>query len=406
MTVTIKAPSGIVKGNLNLPSSKSISNRLLIIRALCKGPVEIKGLSEAIDTKLLVELLQSGHDTLDCGHGGTTFRFLTAYLATMPEIKTVTGSDRMKDRPITPLVDSLKDLGAKIEYLEKEGFPPLRISGGNLLNSEITIRGDLSSQFITALLLIAPALPKGLIINIEGELVSKPYLDMTLNVLRHFGITVSWKSKKIIVKPGEYFPGSFNVEPDWSSASYWYSIVALAKDADIFIQGFEIQSIQGDAIVRNIFGLFGVKTDFLQNGIRLTKTRFETHQITFNFRDCPDLAQTVIVTAAGLGIQGLFTGLETLKIKETDRINALKTELEKLGATIEITKHGGLKLISGVKREKDSVCISTYNDHRMAMAFAPLSLVCSNLQIEDPEVVKKSYPNYWTNLGETGFIVS
>ncbi|HIA35802.1 MAG TPA: 3-phosphoshikimate 1-carboxyvinyltransferase [Flavobacteriales bacterium] len=406
MTAAITAPSGIVKGSLNLPSSKSISNRLLIIKALCKGPVEITGLSEALDTQLLAELLQSGQDTLNCGHGGTTFRFISAYRATMQEAKTITGSERMKNRPIGPLVDSLKKLGAEIKYLGKEGFPPLRISGGNLLNPEITIRGDISSQFITAILLIAPSLPGGLIINIEGTLVSKPYIDMTLNILGHFGITTSWKSNKIQVSPGEYFPGSFIVEPDWSSASYWYSIVALAKEADIFIEGFDEHSIQGDAVVKSIFGLFGVKTDFSQKGIRLYKTRFEAHQLFYDFRECPDLAQAVIVTAAGLGIQGHFTGLETLRIKETDRINALKTELEKLGATIEITEGDGLKLISGIKKEKANTMISTYNDHRMAMAFAPLSIVCKTLNIENPGVVKKSYPGFWSNLRETGFTVS
>jgi len=406
MHLILTPPSGKLKGSINLPSSKSISNRLIIIRALCKGQVEINGISEALDSQVLVKLLSSKDDLLNCGHAGTTFRFLTAYLSTLSETKILTGSDRMKERPVGPLVDALKSLGAEIEYLEKVGFPPIKITGGTINKNEINIPGNISSQFISALLLIAPTLPTGLTINIEGKLVSRPYIEMTLSILRHFGAKVSFKSNKIIVKPEEYFPGSFTVEPDWSSASYWYSIVALSKNADIFIPGFEEYSIQGDAIIRSIFGLFGVKTEFINNGIRLSKTPFETHQITYNFSECPDLAQTVIVCAAGLGIQGLFTGLETLRVKETDRINALKTELEKFGATIEITKNDGLKLISGIKNKRENIFVNTFNDHRMAMAFAPLSIICNKVQIENPEVVRKSYPNYWDNLKETGFGVS
>lgn len=391
MNLSLSHTTKVVRGEITLPSSKSISNRALIIKALSGLPFEIENLSTANDTQILKQLLaDKNRTTFDVGHAGTAMRFLTAYLAIQQGEFILTGSERMQQRPIKILVDALRTIGADITYLKNEGFPPLKIIGKTLSGGEITIDGSISSQYISALMMIAPYIKNGLKINFEGQVASKPYLDMTAEMVKDF-------------KAG------FVVEPDWSSASYWYSMVALAKDAEITLLGLKQESLQGDAIVVKIYENFGVKTEYLENGIRLTKISPPIAQhspLIFNFNNCPDLAQTVAVTSAALNIPIKLTGLSTLRIKETDRIAALQIELTKLGFNVEvdgddliINRHSGK---SQQINHWSSISVHTYDDHRMAMAFAPLSLL-SPITIENPDVVVKSYPNFWEDLKNVGF---
>jgi 3-phosphoshikimate 1-carboxyvinyltransferase len=357
----------------------------LIIKALSGLPFEIENLSTAKDTQILKQLLtDKNRTTFDVGHAGTAMRFLTAYLAIQQGEFVLTGSERMQQRPIKILVDALRTLGADITYLKNEGFPPLKIIGKPLLGGEITINGSVSSQYISALMMIAPYLENGLKINFEGKVTSKPYLDMTAEMMK--------------VKDG------FIVEPDWSAASYWYSMVALAKDAEITLLGLKKDSLQGDAVVAKIYENFGVKTEYLENGIRLAKiSPLTTHHspFLFDFTNCPDLAQTIAVTSAALNVPTKLTGLSTLRIKETDRIAALQNELSKLGCRVEV-EHDELIILSNTNAmERQHLPIKTYDDHRMAMAFAPLSLLYP-INIENPDVVIKSYPNFWEDLRSVG----
>jgi len=395
-------PPEKIRGTIQLPASKSISNRLLIIKALSSANINIGNLSDAEDTKTLEALLSSDEETLDCGHAGTTFRFLTAYLSTLNGTRILTGSDRMKQRPIGVLVEALRELGAEITYLGEEGFPPLQIDGGKINGSEVTMDSTISSQFISALILIAPSLPKGLTIHLTDKVVSQAYIEMTLKVIRHFGINTARKPERIDIEAGEYNSGNLNVEADWSSASYWYSIVALAKDAEIELQGLNSASWQGDAIVSEIFALLGVKTTYTKTGVILTKKPVYAQELGYNFINCPDLAQTLVVTTAALGIQGIYTGLETLRIKETNRVDALRSELKKVGANIEEFKLGEIASFPP-KLKPPPKAIATFEDHRMAMSFAPLSCVLGEIEIENPDVVAKSYPNYWKDLKSVGF---
>lgn len=337
---------------------------------------------------------------------GTTMRFLTAYLAVTGENKTITGSDRMKQRPIGPLVDALREIGSEIEYLEEEGYPPLQISKLTTQKvAKIAIPGNISSQYISALLMIAPYLPKGLKVELTTAVFSKPYIDMTLGLMKAFGVESKWVKDTISIKKSEYSGGSYTIEGDWSGASYWYGFVALSRDetSTLVLPSLRAYSSQGDKRIVEIMFELGVFSEFENGRVRLSKSLVESNHIKLDMRDCPDLAQTVMVVAAALNVTIDFTGLESLKIKETDRITAMKTELNKIGADL-VEKGNTWKLIP-TEQLPERVEIDTYEDHRMAMAFAPLSQVMDVI-IKEPSVVRKSYPGFWEEVKKTGGKIS
>jgi 3-phosphoshikimate 1-carboxyvinyltransferase len=405
MSISLLHPSQIIKGEIQLTSSKSLSNRALIIQALCDDDFEINNLSDADDTVVLQQLLNSQERKLNVGLAGTVMRFLTAFLALRDGEIILTGEHRMKERPIKVLVDVLKQLGAKIEYVEKNGFPPLKITGKKIAGGKVVMDGSVSSQYVSALLMIAPKLKNGIQIDFLGEITSKPYINMTIEMMRYFGASVRWENNTILVESGDYKTKGFKVESDWSAASYWYSMVALAKEADITLYGLQKESLQGDAVVQAIYENFGVKTDFVDGGIRLTKkTSPTTHHapLIIDFINCPDIAQTVAVTCAALNVPARLTGLKTLRIKETDRIAALQTELTKFGFNVEVENDDFIiNHLSQGTYSLSEIEVKTYNDHRMAMAFAPLALL-EEITIEDENVVAKSYPNFWEDMKTIG----
>jgi 3-phosphoshikimate 1-carboxyvinyltransferase len=377
------------------------------MQALSDGAVRVDNISDAADTVTLNSILSgNGPELVDIGPAGTAMRFLTAFYSVKDSEHTLTGSARMKQRPIGILVDALRTLGADIQYLEKEGFPPLKIKGPlSQKTKEVRIKGNISSQYISALLLIAPKLEQGLNLVIEGELTSKPYVEMTLAMMEQAGIKHNWKGNVITIESQSFNKVVINVEPDWSAASYWYAIAALSEDAQLFLPGLNGYSLQGDSIITEIMANFGISSQFKDGGVYIFKEAKKIERKIFDFKECPDLAQTVIVCCAALGHEATFTGLETLKIKETDRVNALQTELLKIGVKL-IEKNQTYKLdCSGLDLNK-RVKIATYDDHRMAMAFAPLALVMPELEIEDHLVVEKSYPDFWKHLGIAGFNIS
>ncbi|MDL5050205.1 3-phosphoshikimate 1-carboxyvinyltransferase [Oscillatoria amoena NRMC-F 0135] len=384
----------------HLPASKSISNRVLVIRALSQGRAPIKNLSEANDTRLMQKLITSSESVIDAEDAGTTMRFLTAYFAITGSQKLLTGTERMKQRPIRLLVDSLRKLGADIVYTENEGFPPLKIQGAFIQKtSRIAIRGDVSSQFISALLLVAPALPQGLTLELERKISSRPYIDMTLALMRSFGSNPHCIENRIEVPPGSYQSVPYTVEPDWSAASYWFAFVALAKDAELVLPGVTLKSVQGDRVIVDIMEQLGVKAEPRGNDLLIASKEYRP-EFSWDFTGCPDLVQTVAVVCAARGINATFTGLESLKLKETDRTKALQVELAKLGATF--TNAGEAWHLTSTQKLPDQIPpIHTYLDHRMAMAFAPLCMM-RNVQIENPEVVKKSYPHFWRDVQSAG----
>jgi 3-phosphoshikimate 1-carboxyvinyltransferase len=390
-----------------LTGSKSESNRALIMQALSDGAVRVDNISEAADTVTLNNILKADKPKLvDIGPAGTAMRFLTAFYSLQETEVLLTGSERMKQRPIGILVDALRTLGADIQYAEKEGFPPLKIRGPlQQITNEVSIKGDISSQYISALLLIAPKLEQGLNLVIEGELTSKPYVQMTLAMMEQAGIRHTWTEKVISIAKQPFNKSVINVEPDWSAASYWYAIAALSEEARLFLPGLNGYSLQGDSMITEIMANFGITSQFKDGGVYLTKEAKKLERKIFDFKECPDLAQTVIVCCAALGHDATFTGLETLKIKETDRVNALQTELAKIGVKL-IEKNQTYKLdCTGLDLNK-KIQIATYDDHRMAMAFAPLALVMPELEIEDHLVVEKSYPDFWKHLEIAGFNLS
>ncbi|WKZ58997.1 MAG: 3-phosphoshikimate 1-carboxyvinyltransferase [Cyclobacteriaceae bacterium] len=392
-------------GTVNrLPASKSISNRVLIMDALGGGKSTLTNLSEANDTVLMRQLINSSDPVLDVEDAGTTMRFLTAYLAVQGQEKVITGTDRMKLRPIGLLVDALRVLGARISYLEKEGFPPLKIEGfeGQKTN-QLTIRGDVSSQYISALMMIAPTLPKGLTLTLTGKVGSKPYIDMTASLMRKFGVEVQVNENVIEVGPQPYKPCDYRIEADWSAASYWFAFTALADQAEITLPNITMRSFQGDRVIADLMEQLGVKSEPRGNNLLLTKKEAHT-ELTFDFTHCPDLAQTVAVVCAAKGIHGTFTGLESLRIKETDRIHALHQELQKIGAQL-IETGSSWKLVPTHNIPETIPTINTYLDHRMAMAFAPLATL-RDIVIENPTVVRKSYPGYWDDLKTVGFTLA
>lgn len=394
---TIELPKKEVFGNVTipLPSSKSESNRVLIIDALSKGENKLSNLAEARDTQTMIRLLEEDPETYDVLDAGTTMRFLTAYAALTGKTKLLTGTPRMCERPIGILVDALRAIGAEVEYLKNEGFPPLKTNGfKKQVAHELKIRGDVSSQYISALLMNAPLLPKGLTLELTGKIGSRSYIEMTLELMKAFGVGYEFTGNKIKIPPQEYKPTEFAVESDWSGASYWFSLLACAKEGGLFLKGLKAGSLQGDAKIVEIMDSLGVEGKFEENGIRLRKKDI-TGLKRFDFTHCPDLAQTVAVTCALLGQQSEFTGLESLRIKETDRIYALQQELAKIGAKLEEGENGVFTLIPAISIP-ERVQIHTYDDHRMAMAFMPL-MTRTKVVIEDPEVVNKSYPSFWNH---------
>ena len=415
MAIKLSKPDRRIQGDIHLDGSKSISNRALIIRALCGKHFEVAHLSTSRDTQLMQQLLAAEGETLDAGAAGTTFRFLTAYLAARTERpRTLTGTERMKQRPIRLLVDALRKLGAHIEYLENEGYPPLRIHPPSSMGGthRLAIPADTSSQYLSALLMIAPTLPNGLELELVGNLVSRPYLDMTLRMMAHFGAAYEWAGDVVRVQPGEYQPRAFTVEADWSAASYYYALAALSERCDLRLHGLFEEGWQGDSVLPQMMRAFGVETRFEGHAAHLTKLPGAVPQPLFewDFLPCPDLAQTLAVACGGLGTQGLFTGLETLRIKETDRIAALQNELAKVGVSLSklparFAKKSGKEyfMVEGKAVVEGSPVFQTYEDHRMAMALAPLAML-GEVGIEDPEVVEKSYPRFWEDLRGLGFV--
>ena len=393
----------VLKGEIVLTASKSESNRLLMIRALCASHFSIHNLAAAKDTQTMLQLLANDDETWDVGPAGTTMRFLTAYAALQPGAKILTGSERMRNRPIKILVDALRALGADIEYLEKEGCPPMRIQGGKLRGGKIAIDGSVSSQYLSALLMIAPKLTGGLEMELTGKVASVPYLKMTLRLMENFGAKYTWEGSTIKVEEGVYLPQEFTVEADWSGASYWYQMAAFANELDLTIKGLKQISLQGDSAIVQMYDRLGVRSTFLSDGVRLTKNNNSLPAL-FNddFTDCPDVAQTLAVTLAGLGLGGRLTGLESLRIKETDRIAAIQNELAKFGVVVDVEGDYAMIVHAG-SIAPSTLAVHTYEDHRMAMAFAPLAMLVEGVSIEEPEVVEKSYPAFWTDLKSLDF---
>jgi 3-phosphoshikimate 1-carboxyvinyltransferase len=396
------------KSEITITGSKSESNRLLLLQALYPE-INIENISNSDDSQLMQKALQTSKSRIDIHHAGTAMRFLTAFFAIQDQREIVlTGSERMQERPIQILVKALQQLGTDISYVNKQGFPPLKIKGKTLTKNKVTLDANVSSQYISALLLIAPKLKNGLELTLKGQITSVPYIKMTLCLLNDIGVATSFSNNIIIVKPQPSYlnPQTLIVESDWSSASYYYSIVALSKvGTEITLSSYKKNSLQGDSVVIEIYKEFGVETRFKDKYITLKKASIEKRQssIELDLSNSPDIAQTIAVTCFALGIECYLSGLHTLKIKETDRLLALKTEIEKLGGQVIVTEDT-LHLLAS-KTIKENCTISTYKDHRMAMAFAPLALKVS-IVIEEASVVSKSYPDFWSDLKKLNFKIS
>lgn len=407
----ITAPKTL-NATVALPASKSISNRALIIYALSGGQEQPQNLSDCDDTEVIIEALRYMPKEIDIKGAGTAMRFMTAYLSVMRGTHTITGTERMKHRPIGILVDALRRLGADVEYVGNPGFPPLRIKGQSLEGGLLEIPGNVSSQYISALLMIGPVLKKGLTLRLTGDIISRPYIDLTLSVMHQFGSQAEWTDIDTIqVSPTPYRERNYYIENDWSSASYWYEMMALSQgeDDEIRLQGLMDGSRQGDSSVRYIFSLLGVKSSFettelgKPTTVTLKRSGRSVTRLEYDFVNSPDLAQTFVVCCAVMGVPFHFRGLSTLKIKETDRIAALKAEMRKLGYVIH--EGDGTELSwDGERCEPDLESgIDTYEDHRMALAFAPAALRIQGLKINNPQVVSKSYPRYWEDMAQSGF---
>lgn len=414
MQIKIQAPTKF-QATIKLPSSKSISNRALIIDALAKCPSFPDNISDCDDTQVIVKALQEMPDVIDIKAAGTAMRFLTAYLSVTPGEHAITGTERMKHRPIGILVNALRHLGADIEYLEEEGFPPLRIKGSELKGGELELSGNVSSQYISALLMIGPTLKNGLKLKLTGDIISRPYIDLTLCTMREFGAKVEWSDiDTVSVEPQPYYQRDYLIESDWSASSYWYEMMALCndKEAEINLPGLMDASRQGDSAARYLFSLLSVKSKFntttreLPAVITLKRKGRAVPRLDYNFINQPDLAQTFVVCCALMEIPFRFTGLHSLKIKETDRMEALKTEMKKLGYVIN-TEDDCIMSWDGERCEPDAeFAIDTYEDHRMAMAFAPAAFKLPYILINDPHVVSKSYPHFWEDMKKAGFTIT
>lgn len=414
----ITAPKHI-NCSINLPASKSISNRVLVVSALCDedGAGEIGNLATCDDTKVVNNAFADGLPyEINIGAAGTAMRFMTAFLAQRDgEEHVITGTDRMKHRPIKVLVDALRGIGASIQYVGEEGYPPLKIQGKKLKGGRLDVPGNISSQYISALLMIAPKLQEGLKLHLVGDIYSRPYIDLTLSIMQEFGAKAYWHDNDdIIIEPTGYKKRSYIVENDWSAASYWYEMSALLSannefmndDDEVTIEGLLYSSRQGDSSIRYLFNLLGVKSVFKDkeniSDVILKTAITRVAKLEYDFVNIPDMAQTVVVTCCALGIPFHFTGLASLKIKETDRIEALKAELRKVGYVVEDRNDSEL-VWNGETCEPSFAPIDTYEDHRMAMAFAPLAIKFGKIEINNPEVVSKSYPNFWDDLESAGF---
>jgi len=402
MDIKIAHPNGHCEGSINITGSKSETNRLLLLQALFNG-FELKNTSNSDDSKVMQKALQTSSDRIDIHHAGTAMRFLTAYFSHIQGRSVVlTGSSRMQERPIQILVDALRDIGASISYEKEEGFPPLKIHGKKLAGGKVELPADVSSQYISALLLLGPVLEQGLELHLVGKITSIPYIIMTLSLLNSLGVSTSFEGQLICVSPMKEIKKDIQiVESDWSSASYFFSIAALSETAEIHLTSFRKESLQGDSVLRSIYDNLNVSSHFEGDTLILKKENKPLPtSLKLDLSKAPDIAQTIAVSCYGLGIGCDLVGLHTLKIKETDRLEALNTELSKLGATIKVTENS-LHLSPGINF-KENCSIPTYNDHRMAMAFAPLALKIP-LQIEASDVVSKSYPDFWKDMKKLNF---
>jgi len=410
MSYIVKKNNKELKGDIYLPASKSESNRLLVIDALLGSEdLLIENLSTSNDTKVLKNALLSllrlkGTNisvTIDVEDSGTAMRFITAYGSAINVKSYITGSNRMKERPLSILVDTLNDIGAHIKYIDNEGFPPILVEGKRIKGGVIDIDATISSQYISALMLIAPKMTNGLIMYLKGDIASFPYINMTAKVMEHFGVEILMHKNAIAIKKQKYSSrNTYVVESDWSAASYWYEMAAFSDDVDLFLHGLKENSIQGDAIIAEIYEQFGVHSEFLENGVRLTKTNNHCKHFVQDFLNYPDMVQTLACTVTGLGISGEFHGLHNLRFKETDRIHALHTELKDMGIKLDSFEDKILLEKSDIDNNRP---IRTYADHRMVMSFAPLAIPLGKITIESPNVVTKSYPSFWSDLRKTGF---
>lgn len=403
--ITLHTTNNLTNGIIPLPGSKSESNRALLVNALCDSPGEISNLALARDTEIMQELLALDSTQYDARDAGTVMRFMTAHLAVMKNNTQITGTSHMKKRPIGILVEALRSLGVDISYLEKEGYPPLQINGlSEQKVAALEIASDVSSQYVSSLLMVAPKLPQGLTLELKGKPVSRPYIDMTVSIMQHFGVKVDVIGQSYRVEPQSYAYSPFQVESDWSAASYWYAIFALSNLHELRLAGLKEKSFQGDRVVAELMENFGVVTRFEESTAILTRQATSLPD-EIDFINCPDLAQTFAVLCAALGHKCVFTGLQTLKIKETDRVQAVKTELRKVGG--DFIEEGDKWTVIPIPTKKilsgAEVAINTYDDHRMAMAFAPLAAKMT-LQFDDAAVVNKSYPTFWQDLERVGFI--
>lgn len=405
MDYRIFPPEEMIDVSIDLPLSKSISNRALIINALTPGALPLGNVAKCNDTDTMIAALSSSDDVVNIGAAGTAMRFLTAYFVSIPgRVVTLDGSARMRQRPIKALVEALRDCGAKIDYVENEGFPPLRIEGRSLEGGEISLPASISSQYISALLMIAPLMRQGLKITLEGEVTSRPYILMTLSMMRSWGVECDFSANVITVPHCAYIPTTYEVEADWSAASYWYEIAALSAGC-VSLKGLSENSIQGDSRLVEFFTRLGIESEFIDDELTLMPTPEQMSRVELDLSEQPDIAQTIAVTCCLLRIPFVLTGLSTLRIKETDRLAALQTELGKLGFDLEIEQDSRLIWDGGRHPVFELHSIDTYDDHRMAMAMAPAALYVPGIIINDVEVVAKSYPQYWSHLEEAGFVM-
>ena len=404
MDFLISHTSKSINADLILPPSKSISNRALIIQALCQSKPKLLNLSKSSDTQSLVQALQPTSKTIDVGDAGTSMRFITAYLSQQEGSYILTGSDRMKERPIGHLVEALNSIGADINYLEKDGFPPLAINGKALEGGKVDIFTSVSSQFVSALLLIAPTLEKGLSLSLKGEVLSKPYIKMTLDIMRYFGIQSTWINNTIHIEPQNYNSRDLKVESDWSALAFILQAMSIAKSAQVCITGLSKDSWQGDSYVLSLFEKFGLQHEFKDNKLYLKKFNKDLNSdYNVNLIDTPDLAQAYCCTLSALSKSATIKGVNNLKIKESHRLKALHTELNKIGQSSKYTEDTMELEASVLHTPTDS--FDSHKDHRMAMCLAPFALLF-DVKIKDVEVVKKSYPNYWEDLKRMGFTIS
>lgn len=398
-------PPDVIRTVVELPASKSMSNRALILNALSLSSQPIENLSDCEDTQVIIDAFDSNSNVFDVKAAGTAMRFLTAFLAGMEGEWILRGSKRMHERPIHPLVETLVALGAEIDYLEKDGFPPLKIKGKKLKGGEVYLAGNISSQFISALLMVAPLMENGLIMHIEKDIVSKPYINLTMSMMAQCGVQSKWVNNDISVKHQTYKPIRHVVEADWTAASYWYEMVAMLPGSEIHLKGLNQKSLQGDANVAALFSDLGVKSEFTQDGVIIRNVKRKGKKFFHDFVNEPDLAQTFAATCCFLGVPFLFSGIQSLKIKETDRVQALINELKKLGFVLKENEIGMLEWDGERCEPEKDPAMDTYDDHRMAMSLAPASIAFGSLRMNDPQVVSKSYPHFWNDLEKAGFTI-